>query len=134
MKTSIARLLTCLVGTAVSPSVAADPLDTALDAYVEGLRKGDLNILQGLFLGEGQFCMNRQEGIRCSSFAAVLPSWIEKPDAQAAGRVRSREVIGSMARVTYQLDFNGTSYLDHLLLYESAGRWRVVAKTTWVEK
>lgn len=134
MRAPLARPLACLVAMIVSSSVAADSLDAALDAYVEGLRKGDLSVLEGLFFSEGQFCMNRQEGIRCSSFAAVLPSWIEEPDPQAVGRIRSREVNGSMARVTYELDFNGTSYVDHLLLYERAGQWRVVAKTTRVER
>lgn len=132
MKSAITRLTTLLTLLAVSQVATAGSLENALDAYVDGLRTGDVKTLNKLFFDDGQFCLNGKTEIRCSSFAETLPSWVEKPDPKTSGRIESTEVIGeSMARVTYELDFNGTSYIDHLLLYKKDGQWVVVAKTTF---
>lgn len=112
----------------------ANPLEEALSAYVEGLRTGNVKTLERLFLKDGQFCLNGADGIECSAFAAVLPTWAAKPDPGARGKVIAMEVIGdSMASVTYELQFGDRSYVDHLLLYIQEGRWVVVAKTTFIE-
>ncbi len=112
----------------------ANPLEEALSAYVEGLRTGNVKTLEKLFLKDGQFCLNGTDGIECSTFAAVLPTWTAKPDPEARGKVKAMQVIGdSMASVTYELQFGERSYVDHLLLYMQKGHWVVVAKTTFIE-
>src|SRR5688572_8542960 len=119
MRSAIGRLMTLFALFAVSQTAIADSLENALDAYVDGLRTGDVKTLNKLFFNDGQFCLNTGAGIDCSSFAKALPSWVANPDPKARGKVRSKEVIGqSMARVTYELDFNGMSYVDYLLLYK----------------
>lgn len=115
-------------------AACANPLEEALSAYVEGLRTGNVKTLEKLFLKDGQFCLNGADGIECSSFAAVLPTWAAKPDPGARGKMKAMEVIGdSMASVTYELQFGERSYVDHLLLYLQKGHWVVVAKTTFIE-
>ncbi|MGH8252216.1 MAG: nuclear transport factor 2 family protein [Steroidobacteraceae bacterium] len=114
-------------------AACASSLEESLSAYVEGLRTGNVKTLEKLFHKDGQFCLNSADGIECSSFAAVLPTWAAKPDPGARGKVKAMEVIGdSMASVTYELQFGERSYVDHLLLYIQEGHWVVVAKTTFI--
>lgn len=134
MRPAIIRLTSLLAVLALSQPAMASSLENALEAYVDGLRSGDVKTLNKLFYDDGQFCLNTRAAIKCSSFAQALPTWVQRPDPKTRGKIRSQEVIGqSMARVTYELDFNGTSYVDHLLLYKSEDRWIVVAKTTFLE-
>src|SRR5688572_2629537 len=110
MRLATARLIALFALCAVSQAAIASSLEHALSAYVDGLRIGDVKTLNKLFFNDGQFCLNSGSGIDCSSFAKALPSWIANPDPKTRGKIRSKEVIGqSMARVTYELDFNGTS-------------------------
>lgn len=135
MRSTIIRLTSLLAVLALAQPAMAGSLENALDAYVEGLRSGDVKTLNKLFHDDGQFCLNGKAGIKCSSFAQALPTWVETPDPKTRGKVRSQEVIGqSMARVTYELDFNGTSYVDYLLLYKRQEQWVVVAKTTFIDE
>ena len=135
MKSVIAGVTSLFALLAVSQAATASSLEKALDAYVDGLRTGDVQTLNKLFFSDGQFCLNRQAEISCSSFADVLPSWVAKPDPKTRGRIISQEAVGeSMARVTYGLEFNGTSYVDYLLLYQKDGHWVVVAKTTFIKE
>lgn len=135
MKSAIIRWTSLFAVLAMSQPAMAGSLEIALDAYVDGLRSGDVKMLNRLFFADGQFCLNGKAGIKCSSFAQALPTWVEKPDPKTRGKIRSQEVIGqSMARVTYELDFNGTSYVDQLLLYKRDDQWVVVAKTTFIEE
>ena len=135
MRSAIARLTNLLALLAVSQSAIASSLENALDAYVDGLRIGDVRTLNKLFFSDGQFCLNSGAEIECSSFAEALPSWVTSPDPKTRGRIISKEVVGqSMARVTYELYFNGTSYIDYLLLYKKHDQWVVVAKTTFLER
>jgi Putative lumazine-binding len=129
------RLTALSIFMAGSKLATAGPLEDALGAYVEGLRTGDAKTLNKLFFNDGQFCLNRGTEIICSSFAKAIPSWVVVPDRKASGKITSKEVIEeSMARVTYELDFNGDSYIDYLLLYKKNGQWVVVAKTTYLRK
>lgn len=129
-----ARWVTLAALATLSQAAAADSVEEALDAYLQGLRAGDVKTLGQLFFATGQFCRANPAGIRCSTFADSLPSWVERPDPKARGRVVSKEVVGdSMASVTYELEFGGDSYTDYLLLYKRDGRWVVVAKTTHVK-
>jgi hypothetical protein len=122
---------------AASPAAASQSPETALQAYVDGLRTGSLAKLQELFLADGQFCsVVRQppSQITCRKFSEVLGSWVEQPDPAAKGRILKREdATPSMSTITYELSFAGTRYLDQLLLYRVEGRWYVVAKTTAVQ-
>ena len=118
----------------MSQAAVASSVEDALDAYVEGLRIGDVKTLGEVFFATGQFCRASLGAIRCTSFADSLPSWVEKPDPKARGKVVAKEVVGdSMASVTYELEFGGDSYIDYLLLYKKEGRWVVVAKTTFIK-
>ncbi len=129
-----ARWATLAALVTLSPAALATTVEDALEAYVEGLRIGDVKTLGEVFFATGQFCRSSQGGIRCSTFAESLPSWVEKPDPKARGKMVSKEVLGdSMASVTYELEFGGDSYTDYLLLYKKEGRWLVVAKTTLVK-
>ena len=135
MRLAIARLTALFAVLAISQTAIAGSLEDALDAYVDGLRIGDVKTLNKLFFNDGQFCLNGGAEVSCSSFAEALPSWVVKPDPNTRGKIRSKEVIGqSMASVTYELEFNGQSYIDHLLLYKKNGRWVVVAKTTFLKQ
>jgi Putative lumazine-binding len=135
MRLYIARLTAVFVLVAASQAVLASSLENALDAYVEGLRTGDMKTLHKLFIHDGQFCVNSGAEINCSSFAKAIPSWVAKPDPKTSGKIRSKEVIDqSMARVTYELDFNGVTYIDYLLLYRKNDQWIVVAKTTLLKQ
>lgn len=128
------KLAALAVLAALSQTAAAASVEDALDAYVKGLRIGDMKTLGEVFFADGQFCRANQGGIRCSSFAEVLPSWVERPDPKARGKVVSKEVVGdSMANVIYELEFGGDTYIDNLLLYKKEGRWVVVAKTTTIK-
>lgn len=115
------------------PTIDPAP-EQALDAYVRGLRSGDLALLQQLFLAEGQFCTLSDTPApvaACKPFAAVLPDWVAAPDPKAKGRVVERtDATPSMSAITYELWFGGDRYIDQLLLYRTADGWRVVAKTT----
>jgi hypothetical protein len=135
MRLAIALLVTLFPIFAAPQAAVASSLENALDAYVHGLRIGDVKTLRKLFFSDGQFCLNSGAEIDCSSFAKALPSWVSNPDPKARGKIRSKEVIGqSMARVTYELDFNGASYIDYLLLYKKNDQWVVVAKTTFLKR
>jgi hypothetical protein len=134
MRSAGIRLTALLAVFALSQPAMASSLENALEAYVDGLRSGDVKTLSKLFYDDGQFCLNGKAGIKCSSFAQTLPSWVEQPDSKARGKILSKEVTGpSMARVTYELEFNGTTYVDYLLLYQRDDRWLVVAKTTFIK-
>lgn len=125
---------------ASAPAVAATDTPTpeqALEAYVGGLRAGRVELLEELFLADGQFC-TLSEGaaapIDCKRFGEVLGSWAAHPDPQASGRILDRrDATPSMTSVTYELRFGGVVYVDHLLLYRTGTGWRVVAKTTAVQ-
>ena len=135
MRRFTATLTTFAALAVMSQAAAATSVEGALDAYVEGLRIGDVSTLAEVFFADGQFCRANLGEIRCSSFAEALPSWVEKPDHRTRGRIVSKEVVGdAMARVTYELEFNGDSYIDYLLLYKKEGRWLVVAKTTFIKQ
>lgn len=121
-----------------APAAAAAPSspEAALEAYVDGLRTGQVERLQAVFLPDGQFCTLAEEGaapIGCKRFADVLAGWAARPDPAAAGRVLDRrDATPSMSAVTYELHFGGDRYVDQLLLYRTGAGWRVVAKTTAV--
>lgn len=135
MRRISAKLTTFAASVVMSQAVAATSVEDALDTYVEGLRLGDANMLGEAFFADGQFCRANLREIRCSSFAEALPSWVKKPDPKTRGRIVSKEVVrDSMASVTYELEFNGDSYIDYLLLYKKEGRWLVVAKTTFIKQ
>lgn len=109
--------------------------EEALEAYVVGLRTGNLAKLQGLFLPDGQFCLNDEsrDEVVCKQFNKVLESWVQKPDPSASGRVIDRkDAAQTMTAITYELKFGGKTYVDQLLLYKVGNRWRIVAKTTFV--
>ena len=125
---------------AASPAIAApapSSPEAALEAYVEGLRTGQVERLQALFLPYGQFCTLAEDGaapIGCQRFAEVLGGWAARPDPAATGRVLDRrDATPSMSAVTYELQFGGDLYVDQLLLYRTDAGWRVVAKTTAVQ-
>lgn len=122
---------------AVEPAMAApapSSPEAALEAYVDGLRTGRVEVLEALFLPDGQFCTLAKEGaapIGCKRFAEVLGDWAARPDPAATGRVLNRrDATPSMSAVTYELHFGGDRYVDQLLLYRTDAGWRVVAKTT----
>ncbi|MCU0495472.1 MAG: GNAT family N-acetyltransferase [Chloroflexaceae bacterium] len=101
-------------------------LEHAMNAYVEGLRTGKLELLQTLFWGDGQFCVyvDSEEKILCKTFSEVLASWVETPDPEASGKIIAQELIeGVMGRVTYALTFHGKYYTDYLLLYLVDGKY-----------
>ena len=111
--------------------------EAALEAYVDGLRTGRVEVLQALFLPDGQFCTLAEGGatpVDCKCFAEVLGGWAARPDPAATGRVLDRrDATPSMSAVTYELHFGGDRYVDQLLLYRTDAGWRVVAKTTEVQ-
>ena len=120
---------------AMAEAVPSTP-EAALEAYVDGLRTGQVERLQMLFLPDGQFC-TLSEGeaspVDCKRFAEVLGGWAARPDPAATGRVLDRrDATPSMSAVTYELYFGGDRYIDQLLLYRTEAGWRVVAKTTAV--
>lgn len=125
---------------AASPAMAAPTPptpETALEAYVEGLRTGRVATLEALFLPDGQFCTLAEKGaapIGCTRFAEVLGDWAARPDPAASGRVLDRrDATPTMSAITYELHFGGDRYVDQLLLYRTDAGWRVVAKTTAVQ-
>ena len=133
-----AALLTAGPATAATPppsSTASSP-ERALEAYAEGLRTGRVELLQALFLPDGQFCTlaeGNASPVDCKRFAEVLASWAARPDPSATGRVLGRhDATPSMSAITYELHFGGDRYLDQFLLYRTEAGWRVVAKTTAV--
>ena len=135
------RLLpACLAASLAAAPATAAPApsspEQALQAYVDGLRTGQIELLQGLFLPDGQFCAlgaNKTPAVDCQRFADVLGSWAAQPDPAATGRVLDRhDGAPSMSAITYQLHFAGDRYVDQLLLYRTPAGWRVVAKTTTV--
>ncbi|MGV3731695.1 MAG: nuclear transport factor 2 family protein [Sphingopyxis sp.] len=135
------RLLpACLAALFAAAPATAAPVpsspEEALEAYVGGLRSGRVELLQGLFLPDGQFCTlaaDKTPAIDCQRFADVIGSWAAQPDAATTGRVLDRhDAAPSMSAVTYELHFAGDRYVDQLLLYRTPGGWRVVAKTTTV--
>jgi hypothetical protein len=124
---------------APAPAIAAAETATpeqALEAYVGGLRAGRVDLLEALFLAEGQFCTLGKDAaapIGCKRFAEVLGGWAAHPDPEASGRILDRrDATPSMTAVTYELRFGGDTYVDQLLLYRTDAGWRVVAKTTAV--
>lgn len=133
--------LPCLAALlAAGPAMAAPPSptpETALEAYVEGLRSGRVETLAALFLPDGQFCTLADKGaapIGCKRFADVLGDWAARPDPAASGRILDRrDATPVMSAVTYELHFGGDRYVDQLLLYRTDAGWRVVAKTTAVQ-
>ncbi|WP_338425740.1 nuclear transport factor 2 family protein [Sphingopyxis kveilinensis] len=129
----LAALLAAAPATAAS--APASP-EQALEAYVEGLRTGRVEILEELFLPDWQFCAlraNKNPAIDCQRFAEVIGRWAAQPDPATTGRVLDRhDAAPSMTAVTYELHFAGDRYVDQLLLYRTPAGWRVVAKTTTV--
>lgn len=123
-------------GPAVAAPAPSSP-EAALEAYVGGLRTGRVEVLQALFLPDGQFCTLAKDGaapIGCQRFADVLAGWAARPDPAATGRVLDRrDATPSMSAVTYELYFGGDRYVDQFLLYRTDAGWRVVAKTTAVQ-
>ena len=117
------------------PAAPASP-EAALEAYVGGLRSGRVEVLETLFLPDGQFCARARDDaapIGCRRFAELLGDWAARPDPAATGRVLDRrDATPSMSAVTYELHFGGDRYVDQLLLYRTDAGWRVVAKTTAV--
>ena len=134
------RLLpACLAALAAAPATAAlhsSSPEQALEAYVDGLRTGRVELLQELFLLDGQFCTfaaDKTPAVDCKRFGEVLGSWAAQPDPAATGCVLDRhDAAPSMSAVTYELHFGGDRYVDQLLLYRTPAGWRVVAKTTAV--
>jgi hypothetical protein len=127
-------LLLCIQPAAAQQS-GEDGVKQALDRYVLGLRDGNAAKLREAFLDEGRFCLRQEKegkvGIQCDAFSAVLDSWVKQPDPATSGRVKSMNIQPNhMASVDYELDFGGRRYADHLLLYKTADRWVIVAKTT----
>ena len=122
-------------GPAEATTGVATP-EQALEAYVGGLRAGRVEMLEALFLPDGQFCTLAGDGtapIGCKRFAEVLGGWAAHPDPGASGRVLNRhDATPTMTAVTYELHFGGDTYIDQLLLYRTGAGWRVVAKTTAV--
>ena len=120
---------------AMTAAATSSP-EAALEAYVDGLRTGQVERLQALFLPDGQFCTlakGERSPVHCKRFAEVLGGWAARPDPAANGRVLDRrDATPSMSAVTYQLHFGGDRYIDQLLLYRTKAGWRVVAKTTAV--
>ena len=121
---------------AAAPPAPSSP-EQALEAYVDGLRTGRVELLQALFLPDGQFCTlaaDETPPVDCKRFAEVLGDWAARPDPAATGRVLDRrDATPSMSAVTYELHFGGDRYVDQLLLYRTDAGWRVVAKTTAVQ-
>lgn len=135
VRLSLPCIAALFAATPAHAAEAASP-EQALEAYVGGLRTGNIERLQALFLPEGQFC-TRAEGddapVACKRFADVLAGWAARPDPAATGRVLDRrDATPSMSAVTYELHFGGDRYVDQLLLYRTGAGWRVVAKTTAV--
>jgi predicted Fe-S protein YdhL (DUF1289 family) len=134
-----AALLAAGTATAATPppSSAASSPERALEAYAEGLRTGRVELLQALFLPDGQFCTLADDDaapIGCRRFAEVIGDWAARPDPAATGRVLDRhDATPTMSAVTYELHFGGDRYIDQLLLYRTDAGWRVVAKTTAVQ-
>jgi hypothetical protein len=133
-------VLPCIAALLLAAPVAASAPptpETALEAYVEGLRSGRVETLRALFLPDGQFCTLADKGaapIGCKRFADVLGDWASRPDPAASGRVLDRrDATPVMSAVTYELYFGGDRYVDQLLLYRTDAGWRVVAKTTAVQ-
>ncbi|WP_447753677.1 nuclear transport factor 2 family protein [Sphingopyxis fribergensis] len=128
----IAALLLAVPAAGSAPSSP----EAALDAYVAGLRSGQVAQLQALFLPDGQFCTlaeGKTPPVECRRFAEVLGGWAARPDPAATGRVLDRrDATPSMSAITYELHFGGERYVDQLLLYRTDAGWRVVAKTTAV--
>lgn len=130
----------CVAALLAAGSAMAAPAPTspeaALEAYVDGLRTGRVEVLEALFLPDGQFCTLTDDGdapIDCKHFAEVLGGWAARPDPAATGRVLDRrDATPSMSAITYELHFGGDRYVDQLLLYRTDAGWRVVAKTTAV--
>lgn len=118
-------------------AAGAETPEAALAAYVGGLQAGRVDLLETLFLPDGQFCRLTEGAaapIACQRFAEVLGQWAAHPDPQATGRVLDRrDATPSMSAVTYELNFGGDTYIDQLLLYRTGAGWRVVAKTTAVQ-
>jgi len=118
-----------------SPATLASP-EAALETYVGGLRTGRVEVLQALFLPDGQFCTLAEGAvpIGCKRFSEVLGDWAARPDPAATGCVLDRrDATPSMSAITYELHFGGDRYVDQLLLYRTDAGWRVVAKTTAVQ-
>ena len=112
-----------------------EDINKVLDFYVTGLKKGDLGLLQQAFLSEGQFCLLLDgNNIQCQKFIEVLDKWVELPDPNANGKILGQEVQGSMAKVTFKLNFSNKVFIDYLTMYKSVNGWIVVAKTTQVQK
>lgn len=133
--------LPCLAALLAAAPATAAPApaspETALEAYVDGLRTGRVETLAALFLPDGQFCTlaaNRTPAVGCERFAEVLGDWAARPDPAASGRVLDRhDAAPSMSAITYELHFGGDRYIDQFLLYRTDAGWRVVAKTTAVQ-
>lgn len=129
-------LLAAMLAAAPAAATDAPSPERALDAYVAGLRSGQVAQLQALFLPDGQFCTlaeGKTPPVACRRFAEVLGGWAARPDPAATGRVLDRrDATPSMSAVTYELHFGGHLYVDQLLLYRTGAGWRVVAKTTAV--
>jgi hypothetical protein len=107
-------------------------LSVTIDLYLEGLQKGDINLLNKAFAAEGQFCYLAEGQLACKKFSAVLPSWAARPDAKASGKILLSETKGNMGLVTYELNFAGKTFRDNLSLYRIDDRWQIVTKTTFV--
>ncbi|KER11122.1 MAG: hypothetical protein HY22_00125 [[Candidatus Thermochlorobacteriaceae] bacterium GBChlB] len=106
-----------------------------LDLYVLGLQKGDLSLLRQAFLSDGQFCiLSSDNNIQCQKFSEVLDTWVKSPDPNTNGKILGQEMQGSMAKVTFKLNFSNKVFVDYLTLYKSVNGWTIVAKTTQIQK
>lgn len=107
-------------------------LQKPLDLYVSGLREGRLELLRQAFLPNGRFCWKAAaDSVICEPFSTVLPTWTT-PDPLCEGHVLSWEATEEMARVTFELEYDGLRFKDHLLLYKPGTDWVIVSKSTEV--
>jgi hypothetical protein len=112
-----------------------DEINKLLDLYVLGLQKGDLSLLRKAFLSEGQFCiLTNDNNIQCQKFNEVLDTWVKQPDPNTNGKILGQEMQGSMAKVTFKLNFSNKVFVDYLTMYKSVNGWTIVAKTTQIQK
>jgi hypothetical protein len=105
-----------------------------LDLYVEGLRKGDINLLNSAFAADGQFCYLVKDKLTCKKFSEVLSSWVKQPDAKVMGKIMKSDVTGNMGLATYELKFGGNTFRDILTLYKIENTWKIITKTTFIVK
>ncbi|MGD9560916.1 MAG: nuclear transport factor 2 family protein [Pyrinomonadaceae bacterium] len=112
-----------------------EKIDKVLELYVDGLRKGNVSLLQQAFFSEGQFCrLSNQNDVQCKKFAEELSEWVKIPEPNSSGKILSLELEGSMAKVTFKLNFGTTVFVDYLTMYKSKTNWKIVSKATWIHE